>query len=64
VSRSYDIKLFSRNVAMPVEHCSSRSESKTYGMIAALLLVACGIFDALIFLAFRPLVTIFTMNAF
>jgi hypothetical protein len=49
---------------MSVEHCSSRSESKTYGMIAALLLLACGISDALFFLAFRPLVTIFATNAF
>jgi hypothetical protein len=34
-------------------------------MSAALLLVtACAIFDVLIFLALRPLVTIFTVNAF
>jgi hypothetical protein len=50
---------------MSVEHCSSHSESKTHGMSAALLLVAAfGIFDALIFLAMRPLVTIFAVNAF
>jgi hypothetical protein len=48
---------------MSGEHCYSCSESKHHG-IALALLVACGISDALIFLAFRPLVTIFAMSAF
>jgi hypothetical protein len=56
---------FSASVAMSDEYCHGRTESRSQGIVLALLLVACGVAATLVFgLAFRPGVMIFTMNTF
>jgi hypothetical protein len=50
---------------MSREHCNSDLESKSNGIVLALLLVACAVAATLVFgFAFRPAVVMFTTNTF